>query len=105
MQNRPWSTSYGLKVVGRAISGPALAIIGLILIVCQLTITDSEQATKVFKYLSWATLGAAGVMIFVSQYEVWKEEREEKETLEQKTNSKVLIRSLRRAFGQRAKEE
>jgi hypothetical protein len=55
-------------------------VLGLILVVCQLTVTDSHSATAVFKYLSWATLGAAALLIFVAQYDVWKEEREKYET-------------------------
>ena len=62
------------KSWGRAISGPVLAIVGLILLICQLTITDSKTASGVLKYLSWGTLGIAALMVFVAQYETWKAE-------------------------------
>jgi hypothetical protein len=86
------------KSWGRAISGPVLALLGLVLLICQATITDSQMATAVFKYLSWTTLGAAGLMIFVAQYEVWKQELEAKikteEDLTRRVAPKAIIRNL-----------
>jgi len=62
------------KSWGRAISGPILAGVGLILLILQQMITNSETATCAPKCGAWITLSIAAVMIFVSQYDVWKEE-------------------------------
>ena len=64
------------KSWGRAISGPVLAVVGLVLIGIQQTVTDAPTASLALKIGGWSTLGIAGFMIFVAQYEVWKLERE-----------------------------
>lgn len=64
------------KSWGRAISGPALAVVGLVLLVMQLVITDAPTASKVLRWGSWFTLGLAAVMIFVAQYDAWKQQCE-----------------------------
>ena len=83
-----------VKSWGRAISGPVLAVVGLILLVAHLSITDSQLATNVLKYCSWATLTIAGLMIFIAQYEAWRDEHSAKETLERRLLPKAIIRNL-----------
>src|SRR5436189_3937780 len=61
---------------GTAISGPALAIFGLALLVVQTTMTENPDSAKYVRWLSWVTLGAAVLMIPKAQYDVWKQERE-----------------------------
>lgn len=82
------------KSWGRAISGPVLAVVGLILMVAQLGVTDSRLAANVLKYGSWSTLAVAGFMIFVAQYEVWRDERSARKTLEDRLIPKATIRNL-----------
>jgi len=79
---------------GRAISGPILVIIGLILLICQMAIKDGRAATAVFGYLSWATLTAAGLMVFVAQYEAWRQEHNAREELTARLAPKAVIRNL-----------
>lgn len=69
------------KSWGRAISGPILAVVGLVLLLLQLTIHDSTQAELALKIGAWVTLGISALMIWVAQYEVWKQQ---KETTEQR---------------------
>jgi hypothetical protein len=56
----------------RAISGPVLALFSLILLVMQLAIKD----VPILRHSSWATLALAGFMVFVAQYDLWKEQYE-----------------------------
>ena len=82
------------KSWGRAVSGPVLAVMGLILSAVQIKITDNQLAANVLKYCSWSTLAIAGLMIFVAQYEVWRDERSVKEALERRLLPKAIIRNL-----------
>lgn len=82
------------KAWGRAISGPVLVVVSLLLLIAQLSIKDNTLAVAVLKYSSWATLAVAGAMIFVAQYRVWKEDREVKEALERRLLPKAIIRNL-----------
>ena len=66
------------KSWGKAISGPVLAVAGLVLLVMQSVITDAPTATKVLKCGSWLTLGLAAIMIFVAQYDAWADQRQAK---------------------------
>jgi hypothetical protein len=82
------------KSWGRAISGPVLAFVGLVLLVCQLTVHDSMTAELVLKIGSWITLGIAALMIYVAQYEVWKAEHELRIEKENELNRKADMRGV-----------
>jgi hypothetical protein len=82
------------KSWGRAVSGPVLAGVGLILSAVQIKITDNQLAANVLRYCLWSTLAIAGLMIFVAQYEVWRDERSVKEALERRLLPKAIIRNL-----------
>lgn len=88
------------KSWGRAISGPILAGVGLILLILQQMITNSETATCAPKCGAWITLSIAAVMIFVSQYDVWKEEHAARLVAEDRLIPRLVIRDLaRREWG------
>ena len=82
------------KFWGRAISGPVLAVVGLVLLVAQLCITDSVLAANVLKWFGWSTLAISGLMIFVAQYEVWRDEHSAMEALGCRLIPKIVIRNL-----------
>lgn len=64
-----------LKLWGRRISGPVLAVIGLALIGAQQIITDVPTASRISDLGSKVTLSAAGAMILWAMYEAWRDER------------------------------
>ena len=61
------------------ISGPVLAIVGIVLLIVQAFVTDVPTATKALKCGAWVTLGAAAVMVLVAQYKAWSLERDKYE--------------------------
>jgi hypothetical protein len=84
------------KSWGRAISGPVLVTVGLILLACQLSIRDSRIAELVLKVCSWSSLSIAGLMVFIAQYEVWKEEHAARTKVEAELTSKADVRGITR---------
>jgi hypothetical protein len=82
-----------LKSWGRAISGPVLAIAGLVLLLAQQTV-DGPQAANTLKMLGWGVLGTAALMVVVAQYQVWKSEREARIEAENRLKPRAIIGNL-----------
>ena len=82
------------KSWGRAIAGPIFAAVGLLLLLLQRLITDSKIADIALKWGAWATLAIAAAMIWVAQYELWKQEREARIKAEDRLKPKAIIRNL-----------
>src|SRR5262245_30931912 len=82
------------KSWGRAISGPVLGIVGLILLAIQQTIHEASLAEKAVRWSAWVTLGTAALMIMVSQYEVWKEEYQSRIKFENALNAAADLRGV-----------
>jgi hypothetical protein len=66
---------------GSRISGPILALVGFGLIVINLCIPSDSPAiaAKALLVGAWITLGAAGFMVLIAQYDVWDAERDKYE--------------------------
>jgi hypothetical protein len=86
------------KSWGRAVSGPVLGVVGLILLAIQQTIHEASLAEKAVRWSAWITLGTAALMIMVSQYEVWKEEHESRTKCETALNAAADLRGLIRGL-------
>jgi hypothetical protein len=78
-----------LKSWGRSISGPFLAVIGLVMTLK--TLTDT-QAQAVVHQFGWLSLAFAGLMVFVAQYRVWACEEKLKQQAQDALNSVADLR-------------
>jgi hypothetical protein len=84
---------------GRAISGPVLGVAGLGLLAAQQTITD-PKAASVLRLCGWGVLVIAGLMIFVAQYEVWKQEYEARAKAQAELDANAEVRGQVRIYCQ-----
>jgi hypothetical protein len=64
------------RLWGEAISGPVLAVVGIVLLVLQASIVDAPTAARVVRWGAYVTLGTAGAMFLLAQYKAWSIERE-----------------------------
>ncbi len=78
---------------GRAISGPVLALAGLVLLFAQQTV-DGPKAAAILRELGWGVLATALVMVFVAQYEVWKRGYEANQELSARLLPRAVIENL-----------
>jgi hypothetical protein len=80
------------KSWGKAISGPVLAVISLVLLFLQQTVRNETTAARLLKWGAWLTLGMAFVLVLVAQYKVWKEEHEGRCKAEAELNTEADMR-------------
>jgi len=88
-------TAMVAKSWGRAISGPILAVVGLILLVLQLSMSNTTQAALALKVGAGVTLAIAAVLVFVAHYEVWRTEREKRINVEQELEQRKSRADIR----------
>ena len=81
-----------VKSWGKAISGPVLVVLSLLFTALQLGTEGDDRAAMALKAAAWGTLIAAGIMVFTAQYEVWKEEYQQRASAEDLLNAKADVR-------------
>jgi hypothetical protein len=64
------------KVWCNHISGPILAVVGIVLAIAAAHYAnDAEAGVRLVKWSAWLTTAASILLIFVAQYDAWKAER------------------------------
>jgi hypothetical protein len=87
-----------LKLWGKHIAGPLLAVLTLILtFIAAYYAGDSSASAKVVKIAAWVTGIASAVLIFVAQYDAWSAERDRYEN-EVSKNQRPEIHGQARNF-------
>jgi hypothetical protein len=92
---------YILKVSnlwGKAISGPVLAVISLVLLLIQQTITNETTTTGLLKWGAWLTLGMALYLVMVAQYKAWREQWLERKALADRIKGFPLLQPVGNAL-------